>query len=288
MKKLRGLLVAAALCVAVAPAFAQQQQVAPNQQQLRAQQYKQAAPAAQPTPAPATTPAADQPVTTNTVVPANQIWAPVAQGLRTGGRLQVTARGEWTIRGQQPNARAAQVAPQYTGPDGYPQLTNERATLPSANIGSLIGKIGENGAPFLIGGTYDQPLAAEGTLFVAMNDIVDQYQDNQGRMAIQVIVSPPPPPVQEVPQAQTPEVTSTVTATTTPSTSSSPISPQLIQIGVIGLAVLVGLVLLGSFFRPRTPARDPEKHAATAAQVGTRVVTDGVERQLLQLNVKGR
>lgn len=293
MRSFRGLLVAAALCVAVAPAFAQQQ-VAPNQAQLRAQraqQLKQAPPPiAQPTPQPApTTAPADQPVTTDTVFPANQVWAPAAQNLLTGGRLQITARGEWTMRGQRTSAVAAQVAPQFTGPDGYPGLTNERALLPTANIGALIGKIGENGAPFLIGANYDQPIAADGPLLVAMNDIVDQHQDNQGRMSIRVIASPPPPPT-PVPEAQTPvePPIATTTTTTIPVEPAAPVSP-LIQFGVIGIAVLIGLALIGSFFRrPPSNARDNEKHAATAAQVATRVATDGIDRQLLTLTMKGR
>lgn len=287
MTKLTGLLVAAALCAVVAPASAQQQQAAPNAQlrAQRAQQYQQAPPIAEPAPQPA--PAADQPVTTSTVFPANQVWAPAAENLRSGGRLQITAQGQWTMRGQQANLRAAQVAPQFTGPDGYPGLTNERALLPSANIGALIGKIGENGAPFLIGANYDQPIAADGPLLVAMNDIVDQQQDNQGRMSIQVIVSPPPAP-EPPPEAQTPQVETTTTVSPdAPVTPAAPVSP-LVQYAIVGAAILAGLLLLGSFFRPRTNARDQEKHAATAAQVATRVVSDGVERQLLQLNVKAR
>mgnify|MGYP000897100459 CR=1 FL=1 len=75
------------------------------------------------------------------------------------------------MRGQNQRFSAAQVASQYTGPDGYPNLHNDRALLPSANIGALIGRIGENGTPFLIGASYDQPIANDGTLFLAMNDI---------------------------------------------------------------------------------------------------------------------
>lgn len=290
MRSFRGLLVAAALCVAVAPAFAQQ--VAPNQAQLRAQraqELKQAQPpVAQPTPQPA--PAADQPVTTDTVFPANQVWAPAAQNLLTGGRLQITAQGQWTMRGQRTDAVAAQVPPQFTGPDGYPGLTNERALLPTAHIGALIGKIGENGAPFLIGANYDQPIAGDGPLLVAMNDIVGQHQDNQGRMSIRVIASPPPPPPPPAPETQTPvePPVATTTTTTVPVEPTAPVSP-LIQFGVIGIAVLIGLALIGSFFRrPPSNARDNEKHAATAAQVATRVATDGIDRQLLTLTMKGR
>lgn len=313
MKLLRGLTVVAGLCVAVAPALAQQpvqtrraqQQVTQGAQpvQLRGQQTQvqqdtpnaapQTAPQRHPTPPPPT----DQPVTSNVVVPANQVWQAAATNLRAGGRLQVAAQGQWTMRGQTQRVAAAQVASQFTGPDGYPDLRNERALLPSANIGALIGRIGENGAPFLIGASYDQPIPADGTLFVAMNDIIEQFGDNQGRMAILVTVSPPPPPPEETPQTQAPPAqqppttTTATTTTTTPAqatTFSLPLTPDQIRIGIIALAVLVGLLLLGRLVRTGGNRTADDQPPPGAGQITTRLVAAGIANQSLILTVKGR
>lgn len=300
MKIVRGLTVVAALCVAVEPAVAQTAPAPAQVRAQRAQDFKQAAPVApapaaadQAAPAPAAT---DQPISTSVVLPANQVWQAAATNLRGGGRLQITAQGEWTMRGQNQRFSAAQVASQYTGPDGYPNLKNERALLPSANIGALIGRIGQNGTPFLIGAAYDQPITTEGVLFVAMNDIVEQYQDNQGRMSIQVTVSPPPPPPEATPEAQTPAPDTPVTTTTVApapapqaTTPSLPFTPTQIRTGLIAIAVLLGLIFLGRLFRgggkDKSKINEPPEGAA---QITTRVAADGVSSQLLKLTVKGR
>ena len=74
-----------------------------------------------------------------------------------------------------------------TGPEG----SNARAgrevglPLPSAPVGSLMGRIGQNGAPFAIGaGTNDIEIPANGRLFLGVND--DGLHDNSG--AFEVVI----------------------------------------------------------------------------------------------------
>jgi hypothetical protein len=264
MKKLNGLLLAGViLWLAAPPALGQMAQQA------------------QPAPQIATTaPASADTVTTSAVLSATETWRPIAADLRTGGRLQITATGQWRII-QQVNfsndIAAYQSLARDRGPDGYTDMPlNAEVVLPTAPIGALIGKIGENGAPFLIGSQYDQPITSDGALFVTINDIPTQLAENSGRLAIQVSVTPPPPPPpQPQPPPQPPQQPS--------------ISPDLIRAGVIGAAILVGLLLIASFSRPRTPRSDPnDRRNPAVPQVTARVANDGVAGQSLTLTIRGR
>ncbi len=265
MKKLNAVLLAGVLCLAAAPAAAQMAQAPPAQM-------------AQAAPAPAA-PADVNTVTSNAVLAATETWRPIAPDLRIGGRLQVRAAGQWRLSPQyNPNSIAATgIVVRDTGPDGYTDLPlNADVLLPTAPIGALIGKIGENGAPFLIGSQYDQPIAADGALFVTINDVPSQLADNSGRLSIQTGVTPPPAPAPEI-----------VPAPVTPPERPQQPAPDLVQIGLIGAAILVGLLILSSLFRGRRPRGDDRRNPAVP-QVTARVVNDGSAGQSLTLTIRGR
>lgn len=73
---------------------------------------------------------------------------------------------------------------------GVPNLLNESTSVPSANLCSLIGKIGEEGKPFLVG-LARTPVVAEdsGNLFLGVND--NNFKDNSGALDVfvKVIIS---------------------------------------------------------------------------------------------------
>jgi hypothetical protein len=73
---------------------------------------------------------------------------------------------------------------------GVPNLLNESTSVPSANLCSLIGKIGEDGKPFLVGLTRTPAVAQNsGNLFLGVND--NNFKDNSGALDVfvKVIIS---------------------------------------------------------------------------------------------------
>ena len=62
--------------------------------------------------------------------------------------------------------------------------------LPSVLGGALVGKIGPDGVPFLIGSGFDLNAPATGTLFLAMNDDQGMLNDNMGSVQVSISVGP--------------------------------------------------------------------------------------------------
>jgi Common central domain of tyrosinase len=63
--------------------------------------------------------------------------------------------------------------------------------MPGVNEGALVGKIGPNGAPFLIGNQNAAPTGQSGRLYLSINDDVpprygDGFKDNQGSLNIAI------------------------------------------------------------------------------------------------------
>src|SRR5262249_25154041 len=115
------------------------------------------------------------------VVPATKQWTQTTNVVQRGDHLQISASGEWST------GPAAASGP--TGPAGYAGRTSRSALLPTAPLGALIGKIGPNGQPFLIGARYDGQAGEAGPLFLTINDDLQGYGDNQGRMSVSVRTS---------------------------------------------------------------------------------------------------
>src|SRR5262249_15606201 len=80
-------------------------------------------------------------------------WMETAITLERGAPLKVTASGQVDLWPAEPG--------QYmTTAKGY-----GNARPPAFSAGSLVGKVGENGTPFLIGDRYDGKAAATGKLY---------------------------------------------------------------------------------------------------------------------------
>jgi len=109
-------------------------------------------------------------------VPANQPWTSTGIRVTEGqtvtfnvqGEVQLSTSGDdrATAAGAAVNRRAA-----------------DRAPLPSALAGALVGRIG-NGAPFGIGNQTVVPMPATGELFLGVND--DEVGDNSGGFVVDV------------------------------------------------------------------------------------------------------
>ncbi len=295
------------------------------------------------------------------VLPAGASWMATRVTVQRGQGLRISAQGRWSAITP---AQSVTAAPRDTSTDanGYPNMPAGRgAPLPNANRGALVGRIGENGAPFLIGAAYRGRAPADGVLFVTMNEPTDQMRDNQGRLALSINVlimqdapqrvpqeqpqrvpqqppqrepapnppttqtpgaaptptpaptrTPPPPtsdpaPAPAEPPAQTappqtpepppadaatpapdaspPSAPSTPapqpSAADTPVAETNPNPPDLLRYGLIGAAILVGLLIIALAMRPRGVHGRTRNIAA--ARVGARVLHDGVAGQSLSI-----
>lgn len=60
----------------------------------------------------------------------------------------------------------------------------EPCALDDARYGALVGKVGENGSPFLIGDSTSFEAPADGFLWLAVNDNLIYYDDNEGGFTV--------------------------------------------------------------------------------------------------------
>lgn len=174
------------------------------------------------------------PQTGQAVVSATSGWTPTNVSVRNGARLQVAAQGRWTL------SQSVTAAPPVSGPDGVVGRTDPRAPLANAPLGALIGRIGANGKPFLVGANYDATAAADGELFLAINENAAALADNSGRIAASVTMRPAattptitrplrdltaviPPRVTTPPQTKTPGTTTQQPPSRAPVQSTIPV-----------------------------------------------------------------
>lgn len=111
-------------------------------------------------------------------------WQSTGVQIHANETFEITAEGEWLY-----------TPGEYHGPDGHPRYPAP-SFYPIADVagGVLIGKIGENGTPFVVGSrnwnsSYDGWDAsagryAEGLLYLRIND--DILSDNRGAVTVDV------------------------------------------------------------------------------------------------------
>jgi len=134
-------------------------------------------------PAPTSTPAPAAPAPIEIV--AGQAWQSAYPFVHPGDQLEITATGAWSHHPADP-----QFSNPY-GPAGV-DVFDPEAILPSAPVGSLLGRIGEN-PPFVIGEHRSLTSEYRGQLWVSMNDRPDGFSDNTGSVGVAVRHIPKPP-----------------------------------------------------------------------------------------------
>lgn len=286
MQKRLGLILALALSLSGA-ALAQQ---APNYQVQKAQV---APPAGQLKQAEVTDFRGAQTVTPGVAVAANAGWVSSGVTVEAGGQVQITASGRWTLvatgNGQGgPNAEGQSLARssqgQATGPDGIAELAGRvSTTVPNTNVGALIGRIGDNGAPFLVGSQYSAEVTSTGSLQFSIN-VSPEVRGNQGSLTVSVTATAPPPPAEEASTVTppppgvlpTPEVDDVIVDTT---------PPDLPPLWMIVAIAIGGVLLLSLLVRAMSPKPDSARarDGVHVPQVTTRVVDSGLDGQTLTL-----
>lgn len=241
--------------------------------------------------------------TAQAVLPANATWTPTGIVVASGARLRITAQGRWAAYPRSTSITAVAGDPS-TDANGYADRpAGPGAPIPEANRGALIGRIGDNGAPFVIGAAYGGRAESNGPLLVTMNEAANALGDNQGRLAIDIAMRPPPPPQQEAqdpppatpapaepipnapPQSPSPDPTFNTPPPPDPTivTPPPPSIDDATRWALIGAGMLALALLASMLIRPRRAQGGDRGKDAAAAQISARVLHDGIAGQSLTI-----
>jgi hypothetical protein len=125
---------------------------------------------------------AEPPSTQSVFVPGTVVWTDSEIDVVTGDRLEIKAGGR---------IRHSPDGPLLT-PDGDPDLAGHPSNLPGveeANHAGLIGRIGEEGTPFVVGREFGMTVESEGRLYLGINDIGVDNNDGEF-VAIVTLITP--------------------------------------------------------------------------------------------------
>ena len=127
---------------------------------------------------------AEPPKTQTVRVPGTVVWTDSGIDVVTGNTLDIEAGGR---------IKHSENGPLLT-PDGDPNLPGHESNLPGvedANHAGLIGKIGEDGVPFVVGSEFETTVELDGRLYLGIND--KGVTNNDGEfLAVVTLISPPP------------------------------------------------------------------------------------------------
>lgn len=115
------------------------------------------------------------PTRTEVTVSANVLWLDTGVALQAGQQFRVQASGLWSNTG-----------PPAKGPNGFIGFSHPSSLLPTANFASLIGRVG--GVMFPVGESFEGPSPGSGTLFLSINDLPNTFADNQGTLAVTIVL----------------------------------------------------------------------------------------------------
>lgn len=133
--------------------------------------------------------------TVTATIQAKNEWTSAGVRVRKGIKYRASASGEWHMGGF-----CGRSGPSGTGSNSplcfsfIPPFI-----LPQYQVGTLIGKIGQDGKPFLVGESLEFEAERDGTLYLRHNDPKGLTLDNSGYVTAKVaLAAPPAPPSQLV------------------------------------------------------------------------------------------
>jgi RNA polymerase subunit RPABC4/transcription elongation factor Spt4 len=118
-------------------------------------------------------------------VPANTIWADTGVEVRKGHTVNIAASGSVSTWAGHPEG----YIPDPTG-NGDPctfDAIGDKCLLPYYSYGALIGQISSSG-PFYVGKSFTTTADESGTLYLAINDNISWYEDNEGSFTATITV----------------------------------------------------------------------------------------------------
>jgi hypothetical protein len=167
--------------------------------------------------------------TVTATLPAKNEWTSSGVRVRKGIKYRITASGEWHMGG----------FCQRSGPSGVGSNTPlcfsfiPPFILPQHRIGTLIGKIGQDGRPFAVGESLEFEAERDGTLYLRSNDPKGLTQGNSGTVTAKVaLAAPPTPPVAAAPPASARQNGAAAPAAPLPPLSSASSQHWAVVIGV--------------------------------------------------------
>lgn len=110
------------------------------------------------------------PITKEVEVPADVMWYDTGVNLEDGKKFMIQAKGEWSF------------GKALVGPLGEIGVMRRDALFPAGDIGTLIGKVGDE--VFYIGDRIEMPGGPGGRLFLSINDQPDSFRNNKGKMHV--------------------------------------------------------------------------------------------------------
>jgi hypothetical protein len=117
-------------------------------------------------------------------LPAGAGWVDSGFVLEAGQQVTITAYGQAITAPINVFGPAS-----VSGPDGQSHICPNYDGAPPcamdyAPYGALVGKIGSDGTPFLIGSNSTFTAGSSGSLYLAVNDLLPYYADNYGNYMI--------------------------------------------------------------------------------------------------------
>jgi alpha-tubulin suppressor-like RCC1 family protein len=104
-------------------------------------------------------------------------WMPMDVHVKSGETLIIDAKGQWKV--------ASNPDTYFITANGFDGFSLEGTVLATANLGSLVGRIGLNGRPFFVGSHFDLKCQESGRLYLQMNDFPGTgMADNEGQLEI--------------------------------------------------------------------------------------------------------
>jgi hypothetical protein len=123
-------------------------------------------------------------MTTHFLLRADAAWADSGVNAVAGHRMTITAYGDVVTARINIFGPASHSSPNgqvYICPnfDGAPPCA-----MDGAPYGALVGKVGAEGVPFLIGSDFTFTPVTSGDLYLAVNDLLPYYDDNYGNYMV--------------------------------------------------------------------------------------------------------
>ncbi|MCW8914671.1 MAG: PDZ domain-containing protein [Magnetovibrio sp.] len=117
-------------------------------------------------------------------IAATGLWRDSAINLKRGGAYRITTSGQWSANPFCGNTDASGVETEHLV--CMKAIFASAFPIPEARIGALVGKIGQTGTPFVLGGTEGFIAERDGNLFLRMNDPDGLMFDNTGYVEVVV------------------------------------------------------------------------------------------------------
>jgi len=120
------------------------------------------------------------PRTVTIKIPADKLWVDTGVDVKKGQTVIITASG-WgsTCTGH----RECNIP----SPEGNGALCVPNCLMNYVDYGALLGQISSSG-PFYVGKSFTTTADESGTLYLAINDIISQYEDNAGSFVATITV----------------------------------------------------------------------------------------------------